>query len=68
MEIPIALGRQSIKSEDYVNAADFRLLATDLPWDDQALMEQFRYGLHNDVKDLFLTFPKELKSLTDTIS
>ena len=26
-------------------AADFRLLASDIPWDYQALMEQFRYGL-----------------------
>ena len=43
-------------------AADFRLLATDIPWDDQALMEQFRYGLRNDVKDLLLTFPEEPKS------
>ena len=42
-----------------VYAADFHLLATDIPWDDQALMEQFRYGLHNDVKDLLLTFPEE---------
>ena len=49
-------------------AADFRLLASDIPWDDQALMEQFRYGLRNDVKDLLLTFPKEPKSLTEAIS
>ena len=61
------LERQSTKSEDYVKviwpasiyAADFRLLATDIPWDDQALMEQFCYGLHNDVKDLLLTFLEE---------
>ena len=33
-------------------AADFRLLASNIPWDDQALMEQFHYGLRNDVKDL----------------
>ena len=44
--------------------ADFRLLASDIPWDDQALMEQFRYVLHNDVKELLLTFPEEPKSLT----
>ena len=49
-------------------AADFRLLATDIPWDDQALMEQFRYGLRNDVKDLLLTFPEEPKSLAEAIS
>ena len=28
-------------------AADFRLLASNIPWDDQALMEQFHYGLHS---------------------
>ena len=33
------------------STADFCLLATDIPWDDQALMEKFRYGLRNDVKD-----------------
>ena len=32
--------------------ANFYLLASNIPWDDQALMEQFRYGLRNDVKDL----------------
>ena len=31
-------------------------------------MEQFRYGLRNDVKDLLLTFPEEPKSLTEAIS
>ena len=40
-------------------AIDFRLLATDIPWDDQTLMKQFRFGLHNDVKDLLLTFLEE---------
>ena len=49
-------------------AADFRLLASDIPRDDQALMEQFRFGLRNDVKDLLLTFPEEPKSLTEAIS
>ena len=44
------------------NAADFRLLAVDIPWDDQALMEKFRYGLHNDVKDLLLAFPQKNQS------
>ena len=49
-------------------AADFRLLASDIPQDDQALIEQFRYGLHNDVEDLLLPFPEEPKSLTKAIS
>ena len=48
--------------------ADFHLLASDIPWDDQTLMEQFHFGLHNDVKDLLLTFPEELKSLMEVIS
>ena len=58
-------------------ATDFFLLATDIPWDDQALMEKFRYSLHNDVKDLMEQFqyglltpdlPEELKLLTKAIS
>ena len=48
--------------------ADFHLLASDIPLDNQALMEQFRFGLHNDVKDLFLTFLEEPKSLTKAIN
>ena len=48
--------------------ADFCLLASDIPWDDQALMEQFRFGLRNDVKDLPLTFLEEPKSLIEAIS
>ena len=31
-------------------------------------MEQFRYDLRNNVKDLLLTFPEEPKSLTKAIS
>ena len=31
-------------------------------------MEEFLYGLRNDVKDLLLTFPEEPKSLTEAIS
>ena len=49
-------------------AADFRLLACDIPWDEAALMDQFRQGLRNDVKDLLLTFPEDPKSLTEAIS
>ena len=39
---------------------DFRLLAADIPWDDIALMEKFRYGLRNDVKHL-PNFPQRTK-------
>ena len=49
-------------------AADFRLLACDIPWDEEALMDQFRHGLRNDVKDLLLTFHEDPKSLTEAIS
>ena len=51
-----------------VYAVDFRVLTTDFPWGDQALMEQIRFGLRNDVKDSLLTFPKEPQSLTEAIS
>jgi hypothetical protein len=36
-------------------ASEFRQLAGDLSWDDEALIDQFRYGLQDDVKDLLLT-------------
>ena len=49
-------------------AADFRLLACDIPWDEEALMDQFRHGFRNDVKDLLLTFHEDPKSLTEVIS
>ena len=49
-------------------ASDFRLLACDIPWDEEALMDQFRFGLRNDVKDLLLTFHEDPKSLTEAIS
>ena len=39
-------------------AANFRLIASDIPWDEQAVMRQFRSNLHSDVKDLLLTLPK----------
>jgi hypothetical protein len=48
--------------------AHFRLLASDIPWDDQALMEQICFGLWNDVKDLLLTFLGDPKSLIEAIS
>ena len=48
--------------------ANFRLIASDIPLDEQALMEQFRSSLRSDVKDLLLTFPEDPKSLTEAIS
>ena len=47
---------------------DFHFLACDIPWDEEALMDQFRQVLRNDVKDLLLTFHDDLKSLTEAIS
>ena len=35
-------------------AVDFRLLACDIPWDEEALMDQFCQALCNDEKDLLL--------------
>ena len=46
-----------------VYATEFRLLASELGWDDRALTDQFRWGLSDPVKDLLLTFP-----LPDTLS
>jgi hypothetical protein len=37
-------------------ASEFLQLASDLEWDNPALMEQFRFGLRGDVKDLMLSF------------
>jgi len=35
-------------------ALDFKQLAYDISWDEIALMNQFQYGLRNNVKDLLL--------------
>jgi hypothetical protein len=43
-------------------------MASDIPWDEQALTEQFFSSLHGDVKDLFFTFLENPKSLTNAIS
>jgi hypothetical protein len=48
--------------------ANFHLIASDIPWDEQALLEQFPLGLRADVKVLLLTFPENLKSLIEAIS
>jgi len=37
-------------------SSEFQQLASDLSWDDAALMEQFRYGLQGEVKDLMISF------------
>ena len=48
--------------------ANFRLLACNIPWDDAALMNQFRQGLRNDVNDLRLTLHEDSKLLTEAIN
>ena len=50
-----------------VYASEFRQIACDVSWDDQALCDQFRRGLRNDVKTLLLNF-LEPTSLSQVIS
>lgn len=55
--------KQGAKSVS-VFAAEFRLLASDLTWNDDALVSQFRQGLNQEVKDMLLhhDYPKDLES------
>ena len=48
-------------------ASEFRQFASDLDWGNQALIDQFCFGLRGDVKDLLLTMDDPL-SLNDAIS
>ena len=50
-----------------VYVTEFRLLASDLSWGEQALIDQFRWGLNDSVKDLLLTLPLP-KTLSEAIS
>ena len=50
--------------------SEFRQLASDLSWDNEALIDQFHYGLQDDVKDLLLTMedPDDLnKAITSAV-
>ena len=47
--------------------AEFRMLASDLDWGENALIDQFRRGLNDNVKDLLITLPLP-STLTDIIS
>ena len=49
-------------------STNFLLIAFDVPRDQQALMDQFRQGLRNDVKDMLLTFHEDPNSLIEAIS
>ena len=48
-------------------AAHFRRLCCDLKWNEAALIDQFRFGLSEEIKDLLLTFPIP-SSLQDAIA
>lgn len=50
-----------------VYASDFRQLACDINWDEEALMSQFYWGLRDDVKDLLLSLP-DPRTLNEAIS
>ena len=50
-----------------IYASEFRLLACDLSWDNAALIDQFRHGLQDEVKDLLLTM-EDPKDLNEAIS
>ena len=40
-------------------AAEFRQLACDINWGEAALVDQFQFGLHDDVKDVKVTAAME---------
>ena len=50
-----------------VYASEFRQLACDVNWDDQALVDNFQRGFRSNVKNLLLNFP-EPTSLSQPIS
>jgi len=50
-----------------VYAVEFRQLACDVDWDDNALISAFRWGLRDDVKDLLLNLP-DPTSLSEAIT
>lgn len=58
--------RQGTRSAS-VYASDFRQLACDINWDEEALMSQFYWGLKDDVKDLLLSLP-DPRTLNEAIS
>lgn len=58
--------RQGARSAS-VYASDFRQLASDINWGEEALMSQFYWGLRDDVKDLLLSLP-DPRTLDEAIS
>ena len=58
--------RQGTRSAS-VYASDFRQLASDINWDEEALMSQFYWDLRDDVKDLLLSLP-DPRTINEAIS
>jgi hypothetical protein len=50
-----------------VYVADFYQLICDVDWDDNAIINAFRWKFRDDVKDLFLNLPNPL-TLTEAIT
>ncbi len=48
-------------------ALKFKQLACDISWDEAALISQFQFGLHSDVKDMLLTI-LDLTTLNQAIA
>ncbi len=48
-------------------AADFRQLATDLDWNEAALINQYRFNLSDSVKDMLIhyDYPTNLNDFID---
>ena len=58
--------RQGTRSAS-IYASDFRQLASDINWGEEALVSQFYWGLRDDVKDLLLSLP-DPQTLNEAIS
>ena len=58
--------RQGARSAS-IYASDFRQLASDINWGEEALVSQFYWGLRDDVKDLLLSLP-DPQTLNEAIS
>ena len=62
----ILLLQQGTRSAS-VYASDFRPLASDINWGEEALVSQFYWGLRDNVKDLLLSL-SDLQTLNEAIS
>jgi hypothetical protein len=60
-EMVVETKMQSLRQETQsatIYAPEFQQLTCDLEWNDKAFINQFRYGLKDNVKDLLITMPK----------